>query len=257
MSDAGDFYDGLAGEYHALFDDWWTAATWHGDVIAALLAARGVAPPSSVLDCTCGIGTQALPLAAVGYRVTGTDISPGSVARARVEARSRQLSVTFQVADVRAVDKTMHEPFDALISCDNSLPHLLSDADLHLALASIRRCLHDDGVFLASVRDYDSLAAARPTGTPVVMHGPPASRHATGQAWTWSQDAEYVDITLFVLNEQAPGNRWRVSVHETRYRALRRASLVAMLENSGFGAIEWLTPKDSGYYQPVVVARAR
>ena len=30
-------------------------------------------PPASVLDCTCGIGTQALPLAALGYRVTGTD----------------------------------------------------------------------------------------------------------------------------------------------------------------------------------------
>jgi SAM-dependent methyltransferase len=254
--DAEQFYDDLAADYHALFEDWWTAAAWHGDVVAALLTARGVVPPSSVLDCTCGIGTQALPLAGIGYRVTGTDISPRSVARARMEGQVRQLPVRLEVADVRAVDETIHERFDAVISCDNALPHLLGDADLTLALRSIRRCLRDDGLLLVSVRDYDTLAAARPAGTPVVMHGPAGSRHASGQAWTWSADGEYVDVTLFVLYEQDSGG-WRVSAHEMRYRALRRASLVSALKSNGFAAIEWLTPGDSGYYQPVVVARAR
>jgi glycine/sarcosine N-methyltransferase len=257
MAQPRDFYDGLMADYHALFDDWWTAASWHGDVVAALLRARGVVPPSSVLDCTCGIGTQALPLAAVGYRVTGTDISPRAVARARVEAQARNVPVQLKLADVRVLEETVHDRFDAVISCDNSLPHLLTDADLELGLQSIRRCLRGEGVLLASVRDYDSLAAARPTGTPVTMHGPAGSRHASGQAWTWSQDGEYVNITLFVLYEQGPGHGWRATAHETRYRALRRAALTAALEHTGFGAIEWLSPEDSGYYQPVVVARAR
>lgn len=254
MAQPGDFYDGLANDYHALFDDWWTAAQWHGGVVAALLAVRGVVPPSSLLDCTCGIGTQALPLAALGYRVTGTDISPRSVARAHVEARARGLPVRLATADVRAVEDVLEERFDAVISCDNALPHLLTDTDLHRALRSIRRCLRDGGLFLASLRDYDSLAAARPTGTPVSMHGMPGHRHASGQAWTWSPDGEHVDITLFVLNEE--GNGWRVSAHETRYRALRRASLTSALDANGFGSIEWLTSEESGYYQPVVIARA-
>jgi glycine/sarcosine N-methyltransferase len=256
VADAGDFYDGLAADYDALFEDWWTAASWHGDVVAALLAARGVVPPSSVLDCTCGIGTQALPLAALGYGVTGTDISPRSVARARLEAQARRLQVRLAAADVRSLDQTIDGSFDAVISCDNALPHLLGDADLQLALRSIRRCLRDDGVLLVSLRDYDSLAAARPAGTPAVVHGPPGRRHASAQAWAWSPDGEYVDITLFVLREQDGGDGWRASAHETRYRALRRASLTAALQENGFGSIEWLTPQDSGYYQPVVVARA-
>jgi glycine/sarcosine N-methyltransferase len=161
------------------------------------------------------------------------------------------------VADVRVLYETVHERFDAVISCDNSLPHLLTDADLERALASIRRCLRDDGVLLASVRDYDSLTAARPAGTPIVMHGPLGSRHASGKAWRWSADGQYVDITLFVLYERGSSNGWRVSAHETRYRALRRASLISALEINRFGAIEWLNPHESGYYQPVVVARAR
>src|SRR5215212_5998659 len=166
MADPRDFYDGLVADYHALFDDWWAAASWHGGVVAALLKARGVVPASSVLDCTCGIGTQALPLAAIGYRVTGTDISPRSVARARAEAQARKLPVPLEAADVRVLDETVHERFDAVISCDNALPHLLTNTDLELALGSIRRCLRDEGVLLASVRDYDSLSAARPAGTP-------------------------------------------------------------------------------------------
>ena len=33
-----------------------------------------------------------------------------------------------------------------------------------------------------------------------------------------------MDITLFVLDEEGGGVGWRVSAHETRYRALRRAA---------------------------------
>ena len=54
------FYDGLANEYHLIFGHWWSAAQSQGGIISMLLAAEGVDPPSEVLDCTCGIGTQAL-----------------------------------------------------------------------------------------------------------------------------------------------------------------------------------------------------
>jgi glycine/sarcosine N-methyltransferase len=256
VDDPESFYDGLAEDYHALFDDWWTAAQWHGGVVASVLAARGVAPPASVLDCTCGIGTQVLPLAALGYRVTGTDVSALAVARARREADARGITVDLATADVRSVDESLGgERFDAVISCDNALPHLLTDADLNRALGSIRRCLRDDGVLLASIRDYDALAADRPTGTPVAMHGTPGRRHGSGQAWTWPPDGDHVDITLVVFEEHGTEG-WRVSAHETRYRALRRAGLTAALGETGFRTVEWLTPEESGYYQPVVVARA-
>ncbi|MBB2925573.1 class I SAM-dependent methyltransferase [Cellulomonas cellasea] len=256
MESPADFYDGLAATYHVLFDDWWAAAQWHGGVVAALLAARGVLPPALLLDCTCGIGTQALPLSAMGYRVTGTDISAQAVARADSEARARRLPVRLEVADVRVVDRVVHErQFDAVISCDNALPHLLTDADLSLALRSIRRSLRDGGVFLASIRDYDALKAARPPGTPISMYGSPGRRYGSGQAWTWSPDGAYVDITLFVLREESPGPGWGVSAHSTTYRALRRAELTSALNAGGFASVEWLSPLDAGYYQPVVIAQ--
>ncbi len=256
MARPEDFYDDLASEYHLLFSDWWSAALHHAQVIAGLLATQGVAANRSrLLDCTCGIGTQALPLAALGYDVTATDVSAGAVERARVEAERRNLHLRLGVADVRRVDEAVEGPFDAVISCDNSLPHLPTDADLDQAIRSIRACLRDGAVFLASIRDYDTLAETRPTGTPVSLHGAPGARHASGQAWAWSDDGNEVKITLFILAE-SPDHAWRASARDTTYRALRRQTLTSALRSNGFATVEWLMPHQSGYYQPVVVAVA-
>jgi SAM-dependent methyltransferase len=250
-----EFYDGLASEYHVLFEDWWQAAIWHGRVIADLLAARGVGAHSRLLDCTCGIGTQALPLAARGYNVTGTDLSRRSVERARTEARARGLQIDLQVADIRTVREVVLGDFDAVISCDNALPHLLTEADLDQAIGSVRACLRRGGFLIASLRDYDALAIARPTGIPIALHGPPGGRQGAGQTWVWSPAGGQVEITLFTLAER-PNGGWSAAAHETTLRALRRSELTAALAHHGFEQVHWLMPEDSGYYQPIVVARA-
>jgi glycine/sarcosine N-methyltransferase len=256
MVEPEDFYNALAPEYHLLFGDWWSAGVRHAEVIAELLSARGIGTERTrLLDCTCGIGTQALPLAAAGYDVTGTDISIRAVERAAAEARRRNLRVRLAVGDVRRVDEVAAGPFDAAISCDNSLPHLLTDADLARAIQSIRACLREGGVFLASIRDYDALRTNRPAGTPIALHGVDGSRYGSGQAWTWSLDDNQVEITLFTLTE-SPDHTWSASVHETTYRALQRRTLTAALRSNGFAAVEWLMPEESGYYQPVVLGIA-
>jgi glycine/sarcosine N-methyltransferase len=249
-----DFYDSLAARYHLLFDDWWAAARWHGDVVARLLGSRGV-PTGRLLDCTCGVGTQALPLATAGYRVTGTDVSRAAVERAGAEAADRGIELDLAVADVRRVDEAVEGPFDAVISCDNALPHLLTDEDLGQALHSIRRCLRPSGVLLVSIRDYDALRSSRPPGVPVTVHGEPGSRHASGQSWAWSADGELVDIELFTLVEGSP-EVWEGHSDVTRYRALLRDRLESLTVAAGFVAVRWLMPEESGYYQPVMTATA-
>ncbi len=163
---AEEFYD-LAGEYHLLFEDWWEAAKGHGEIDARLLLDLGVHPGARLLDCTCGIGTQALPLALRGYRVLGTDISAAAIARAQQEAGKRDIPVDFAVCDVRNVGRLVPARFEAAFACDNSLAHLLTEDDLLGALRSIRTCLVPGGVFLASLRDdsgyYQPIVTARAT----------------------------------------------------------------------------------------------
>ena len=151
------------------------------------------------------------------------------------------------------MDEATDGPFDAAISCDNALTHLLTTADLNRAIRSIRACLRDGAVFLASIRDYDALTESRPAGTPISLHGAPGARHGTGQAWAWSDDGNEVKITLFILSE-SPDQAWHSSARETTYRALRRQTLTAALRSNGFAIVKWLMPYQSGYYQPVVIA---
>ncbi|MEX5300600.1 class I SAM-dependent methyltransferase [Kocuria sabuli] len=254
MGTPAPFYDALASEYHLLFGHWWSAAQWHGRVVADVLAQQGITG-GRLLDCTCGIGTQALPLARLGYRVTATDVSHAAVDRARVEAAARGIAVDAQVCDVRDVRDHVDGTFDVVISCDNALPHLLTDEHLRRALRSVRACLRPAGLLLVSLRDYDALRMTRPDGVPISVHGDAGARHGSGQAWRWSADAEYVDVELFTFTEDAAGS-WRARSATTRCRALTRAALESLLQSAGFTAVEWLMPEVSGYYQPIVLARA-
>ena len=178
---AEEFYDHFATDYHLIFRDWWEAAVAHGEIIGRVLLDLGVRPGAGLLDCTCGIGTQALPLALRGYRVLASDVSTAAVAQTRREAAERDIVLGFAVCDVREVGRSVSSAFDAVIACDNSLPHLLTQDDLLAALRSIRRCLPVGGVFLASIRDYDELSST--TGVITVTYSSNGRGRIVGQAW--------------------------------------------------------------------------
>jgi SAM-dependent methyltransferase len=251
-TDPRAFYDSLAADYHLMFRDWWEHASHQGEVLDRLLRAHGVPPGAAVLDCTCGIGTQALPLAARGYRVTGSDLSAEAVARARAEADARGIDIRLGTADVR--DLTADEPFDVVLSADNSLPHLRTDADLGAALGAVRRCLRPGGLFVASVRDYDALVRDRVAGVMPTTHGVDGARRIVGQSWTWTDDHRTVTFDLFVLRQE--GDEWTATVRTTVYRAWLREELTAALTAAGFTGTAWTEPAPGGYYQPIVTARA-
>ena len=82
-----------------------------------------------ILDAAAGIGTQAIPLAQLGYQVVARDLSRGAVVRLVQEARVRGLRIDSAAADMREVSGTVEGPFDAVIAMDNSVPHLLRDEE--------------------------------------------------------------------------------------------------------------------------------
>ena len=227
---ADGFYDELADEYHLIFADWEASIARQAAILRELLE-----DARTVLDATCGIGTQALGLAAAGYDVTATDVSPGAVARCAREAKARGLGIRTAVADLRTLDVGV---FDAAVCMDNSLPHLLTDEDLAAACGALHRSLVPGGLLLASIRDYD----AGPTGDPTrELEG-----RTVEQIWEW-QDAERYVLRHRIVRGGAVAER------RTTYRALRRATLTAALRAAGFEDVAW---PETGFYQPVVSARS-
>lgn len=249
------FYDDLAESYHLIFGDWKQSVYWQGEVLDSLIGGEMGTDPLSVLDCSCGIGTQAIGLALHGHRVHATDLSPESVKRAMREAETFGVSPTFGVADFRSLDTQVSGVFDVVISCDNSLPHLLSSEDLLLAAHSIGSKLRVGGLFLASIRDYDQILRERTGATMPSVHDHPDGRHIYFQVWDWASDGRTYTMHLFVISGSE--GRWETRHYETRYRAVLRSELSETLEAAGFHEVVWRMPHETGYYQPIVTARKR
>ncbi|MEU1511095.1 class I SAM-dependent methyltransferase [Streptomyces sp. NPDC005811] len=245
------FYDGLADDYHLIYADWDASVRRQGRALDALLGRAG----AKVLDCSCGIGTQAVGLALHGHEVTGTDLSPRAAARAAREAALREVPLRTAAADMRRLPFA-DARFDAVVCADNSLPHLVTARDVHTALTEMRRVLRPGGRLLLSTRPYDDLLRERPAATPVQVHRPPdgAERTVSFQLWHWHEDGEHYDLEHFRL-VPADG-RWDVRVVRATYWALGRDRLSALVEGAGFVDPVWRTPEESGFFQPLLLAHA-
>jgi len=247
------FYDDLAPYYHLIFADWTQSIAWQASILGPILErATGNASPR-VLDCACGIGTQALGLAQRGHRVVGSDLSGSAIERARNEAAQRNLSVEFHVADMTNLSTIQESGFDAVMAADNALPHLLSNDQLQRALEGIAGKLADNGILLATLRDYDNLIVTRPSIQAPVFHAQEDGYRIVHQVWHWEGNEYELHHYLTVPSAQG----WVVKHFPSRYRALQRAELNEALHASGFGEIQWMEPAETSFYQPIVIARKR
>jgi SAM-dependent methyltransferase len=241
------FYDGLAPLYHLIFADWDASVTRQATILDRLIRRVWSDSVTSVLDVACGIGTQALGLAQLGYNVTASDLSPEMVARTNHEATQRGLAIDASVADMRQADTHHRQIFDVVIACDNAVPHLLSDADILKAFRAFYRCVKPGGGCLITVRDYD---AVERSGMRVIPYG---TREEDGvtyfifQVWTFD-DACYDLAMCFVRDDRAPEDA--AHIFWSRYYAVSPARLEALLREAGFGDVR---RAESDYYQPVIV----
>lgn len=101
--------------------------------VASLQRSLGVAPPARLLDVPCGSGRHARPLAALGYRVTGIDLSEDAIAHARAAGST----ATYHCADMRELPAG--ERFDGALCLGNSFGYLpdAGMADFVAALAGV------------------------------------------------------------------------------------------------------------------------
>lgn len=102
----------------------------------------GLSGGERVLDLATGTGLTARIMAGAGAAVTGMDISPGMLARARTLSSAR---IPFVVGDAHRVPFRNHS-FD-MVACGISLSHF---SDVSVALGEILRVLRPGGRFVTS-----------------------------------------------------------------------------------------------------------
>jgi len=242
-----DFYDQLSPFYHLIYPDWEASVQRQSVQIDAVVREVWGTQVRTILDATCGIGTQAIGLSQLGYSVTASDISPRPVQRAKQEAAKRELTIEFGVADLRTLASSYREPFDLVIACDNSIPHLLSDEEIRVAFGEMYRCTTPSGGVLISVRDYDSSESA---GTKVVPYGLRTDgrrRFLVFQVWEFY--GSIYDLSMYLVEDNGQ-SECAVHVMRSKYYAVPVARLVELMTEAGFRAVRRI---DDRFFQPLIV----
>lgn len=244
-------YDDIADVYSSYYADYAAAVKKQGQDLAALIPHKG----GRVLDCSCGVGTQAIGLALQGFAVEGCDISPKSVEQAKRHAQQFGVpNLPFRAADMRGIGGLYPEAsFDAVISCGNSLAHLLEQADIDAVLSGAFKLLKKGGVFLAALTDHEGKEPRREDQfyDPHIKRGEGGLKTVNYQVWTWLRHGEtYVCDDYTVMDEAGGGAT--VKKVSAPFRIWRRAHLFDLAAAQGFASCEWLLPAETGHHNPIL-----
>ena len=161
-----------AGAYDALYGEKNYADEC--DMIESMFAEFGTGgKPASLADFGCGTGNHVIPLAKRGYRVSGVDLSPGMLEKARAKAADTGVSdrTQFALGNVQDVD-VPGAPVDAAIMMFAVLGYQQTDAEVVAALSNVRRHIPAGAPFVFDVWYGPAVIADKPGTREREVDGP-------------------------------------------------------------------------------------
>ena len=90
----------------------------------------------------------------------------------------------------------------------------------------------------------------KPPYSPPYIHKTEAGKRVSFQTWDWEGD-NYRLVQYIIDDEES----LHISKFECEYRATRREEFTQRLLANGCTDVEWLFPEQTGFYQPIFVAR--
>ena len=105
-------------------------------------------------------------------------------------------------------------------------------------------------MFVASIRDYDALLAEKPPYSPPYIHRTEKGQRVSFQTWIWEDDR--YKLSQYIIDDE---ESLQISKFDCEYRAVRREELTKLLLASGCSSVAWKFPEETGFYQPIVVAK--
>jgi SAM-dependent methyltransferase len=221
-------YDEFSSDYDR-FVNWPGRLAVEMPFLEAQLRAVGA---KRVLDAACGTGQHALALARSGHSMVGADLSPRMIERARANAQTQGVAAEFVAAGFGELRARVGGGFDAVLCLGNSLPHLLSAADLAAALADFATCLRPGGLLLIQSRNFDRVLAR------CERWMEPQAHQEGEREWLFLRFYDFEPDGLLGFNvvtlQRQGGGDWTQHSIAARLWPQRRGELVAALESAGF-----------------------
>lgn len=166
--DAAAFYAPLAAGYDDMTD--FAARLRLARAFVGCLAQRQSC--AAALDVACGTGVYALALAAHGAStVVGTDLAPEMLDQARRHGDELGVRIDWRVAAMQELGSRVDGRFDVILCMGNSLPHLLTRADLERACTGFAARLDAGGLLVVQLLNYERIYAERERIVDVTRRG--------------------------------------------------------------------------------------
>lgn len=204
------------------------------DVAALLELAEEAGDP--VLELGCGTGRLLLPLAQAGHTITGVDISPVMLDRARRKLAQAQVidAVTLIKGDLRTVTLPRRD-YGFAFCTSNTLMHLTTPADQLAALSHAARHLRPGGLLLIDLFHPDIARLMEVHG--VMELADQWETPSGGQVIKWSVRmidlAAQLQETVFIYDETAPDGAMQRTICPFTLRFLWRNEAELMLSAAG------------------------
>ncbi|MBU4470057.1 MAG: class I SAM-dependent methyltransferase [Desulfobacteraceae bacterium] len=246
-----DMYDKLASVYHLIFSDWEKAIEKGAEDLDQVIKRYTTNSSISILDVSCGIGTQVIGLGKKGYKVTGSDLSAVAIQRAHNETQKRGLDIDLSVADMRQVHKHHNRQFDVVISCHNSVTHLQNDSEIINAFKEFYQCTKSDGICLINVRDYDNEEKGKGIFKPLGVRVENDAKWIVFQIWDF--ESSFCDVAMYFVKDDEK-DACRTSVFRTHYYAIGISKLMELMKDAGFSSVQRI---DDCFDGPIIKGKKR
>ena len=255
----------FGGSYAEIYDAFYHDKDYEREsaFVELLLAKHARTKLEKILDLGCGTGKHDLLLAQRGYAVHGVDLSPQMLAIAETRRTESPKVVgdllSSSMGDMRDLD--LKRTFDAVISLFHVMSYQTTDADLMASMATSRKHLLKDGLFLF---DYWHGPAVLAEGVAPrekrIEKGKLSALRRSNPVWDKSREIVRVNYDVEITDTETGQIKMISEEHLVRY--LFRDRLAVMVDRAGFEIVEegeWLTgrPAADDVFGVYMVARAR
>lgn len=187
----------------------------------------------TVLDLTCGTGSQVFWLSKKGFKVTGVDINEKMLNIAKRKSRGGKIKPTFIKGDMR---KTHVGEFNAVLTIFNSIGHLTKN-DFSKALQNIHSNLNRQGLYIFDIFNLSYLLRDNNI-TKLTIDWQKKSGNTTAREIQYSTiNNDGILASYDIYHEQKGNAKPKITTAYQTLQVYSAKQLIEMLKKNGFRVI--------------------